>query len=100
MNITEMQEDLVSIKNDLIGRKAVYEREKAEAEKAMTELKEVLNSIKEEDLQFLSDSGFDSFFLKAIDVDQLSKDAVVLTELKQRIGNLCEELYNSIKGEI
>lgn len=100
MNVSEMQEDLVAIKNDLIGRKAVYEREKTEAEKAMNELKEILSSIKEDDLQFLAAHGFDAFFLQSVDVEQLGKDAETLATLKENIGNLCEALYDSIKGEI
>lgn len=100
MDIKEMQRDLSVIKNDLIGRKAVYEREKAEAENAMKDLCNTINSISEEDLNFLSANGFNASFIKTINVEELGKDAEALATLKERIGNLCEEIYNSIKGEI
>lgn len=93
-------EEINKIKATLIGQRAVHEKEVAEAHSAVTQMKAIIDSITDEDVAAMRESGLDIEFIKNIDTDRLEQDDDYLANCKHRLENECEELYNKLKETI
>lgn len=100
MDLNTMKTNLSELRTELIGKKAVYEQQKAAAQRTIAELQNSINSIKEEDIEFLTKHGFNASMLKVIDVPRLSSDEEYLATTKANLEDLCENIYKSLMEEV
>ena len=100
MDLNTMKANLSEVRTELIGKKAVYEQQRANAEKTLEELKNTLNNIKEDDIAFLNEHGFNAGVLKDIDVERLSADELYLNAVKANVEELGQKLYETLLKEV
>lgn len=100
MDLSTIKTNLSEMKTELIGKKAVYEQQRANAERTIEELKNSLNNLKDEDISFLDKHGFNAGWLKEIDISRLSSDENYLEITKANVEELCQKLYDTLLEEV
>lgn len=100
MKIDTMQANLNEIKTELIGKKAVYEQQLTNAKRTLEELECSIESLKEEDVNFLNEHGFNVGWIKEIDISRLSSDEKYLDTVTNNVENLCQNLYDTLLEEV
>lgn len=100
MDLNTMKTNLSEIRAELIGKKAVYEQQRANAEKTLKDFKTTLEAIKEEDINFLIEHGFNAGLLQDIDVERLSADEKYLETVTANVEDLGQKLYDQLLKEV
>lgn len=100
MDLAKMKNDLSELRTELIGKKAVYEQQCANAKKTLEELQVSLSSIQTEDIEFLRNHGFGVQVLNQINISRLSSDEEYLEQVKSDVGALCQSLYDTLLKEV
>lgn len=100
MQLENMKNNLSELRTELIGKKAVYEQQCANAKRTLEELKTSLESIKPDDIEFLKNHGFNAEILNSINLTRLSSDAEYLEGIKAELCALAQGLYDTLMKEV
>lgn len=91
--------DLRKVRDEIVGKKALYEENTRKLEESINKLKPVIDSISNETRQQLAMKGLNIDYILNIDYDKLKVDRQYLAEYKKELSNVIVSIKQKL-GEL
>jgi glycine/serine hydroxymethyltransferase len=97
--VTEQRIDIKAKRDELVSKKALNSRNRENAERAIKNMRDLLSTVKEEDLQLLSDKGINARNLMMVDLDRIYVDQSYYEGFLKDLGEFLQSLETFILTE-
>lgn len=88
------------IKEKLIAAKAIHDREVEEAKQSILVIKSNIDSITDDEFEYLEKSGYDMSLLKNIDYGALYQDESYRQSIFDSVNTICNDLVKRLEDAV